>query len=90
MLSRELQRHIQICIYVWFIRHPPHACRRRSAFAAVSTMPIPWNEIRHNAIKFSRDWTGAKSVSAEKQTFWNEFPKSSASPARRLPALKSR
>src|ERR1017187_5181534 len=36
-------------------------------------MPISWNEIRHNAIKFSRDWTGAKSESAEKQTFWNEF-----------------
>jgi hypothetical protein len=36
-------------------------------------MPISWNEIRHNAIKFSRDWTGATSESAEKQTFWNEF-----------------
>jgi hypothetical protein len=36
-------------------------------------MPISWNEIRHNAIRFSRDWTGAKSESAEKQTFWNEF-----------------
>jgi hypothetical protein len=36
-------------------------------------MPISWNEIRHNAIKFSRDWAGAKSESAEKQTFWNEF-----------------
>ena len=36
-------------------------------------MPISWNEIRHNAIKFSRDWTGARSERAEKQTFWNEF-----------------
>lgn len=36
-------------------------------------MPISWNEIRHNAIKFSRDWAGVKSESAEKQTFWNEF-----------------
>src|SRR5580704_16691565 len=36
-------------------------------------MPISWNEIRHNAIRFSRDWTGAKSERAEKQTFWNEF-----------------
>jgi hypothetical protein len=36
-------------------------------------MPVSWNEIRHNAIRFSRDWTGAKSESAEKQTFWNEF-----------------
>jgi len=36
-------------------------------------MPISWNEIRHNAIRFSRDWAGARSESAEKQTFWNEF-----------------
>src|SRR5271165_5752409 len=36
-------------------------------------MPISWNEIRHNAIRFSRDCTDAKSESAEKQTFWNEF-----------------
>ena len=34
---------------------------------------FPWNEIRHNAIKFSGEWKGAKSESAEKQTFWNEF-----------------
>jgi len=36
-------------------------------------MPISWNEIRHNAIRFSREWAGAKSETAEKQTFWNEF-----------------
>ena len=36
-------------------------------------MPLSWNEIRHNAIKFSREWAGARSESAEKQTFWNEF-----------------
>src|SRR5581483_8830616 len=36
-------------------------------------MPISWNEIRHNAIKFSRDWAGAANESAEAQTFWNEF-----------------
>ena len=36
-------------------------------------MPISWNEIRQNAIQFSRQWAGAKSESAEKQTFWNEF-----------------
>src|ERR1017187_5111962 len=36
-------------------------------------MPISWNEIRHNAIRFARDWTGARSERAEKQTFWNEF-----------------
>ena len=36
-------------------------------------MPISWNEIRDRALKFSRKWAGARSESAEKQTFWNEF-----------------
>jgi hypothetical protein len=36
-------------------------------------MPISWNEIRHRAITFSKDWTAAKREQAEKQTFWNEF-----------------
>ncbi len=36
-------------------------------------MPISWNEIRHNAITFARDWAGVSSEKAEKQTFWNEF-----------------
>jgi len=36
-------------------------------------MPLSWNEIRHRAIGFSKEWTGAKSEQAEKQTFWNEF-----------------
>ena len=36
-------------------------------------MPISWNEIRHNAIRFGHEWAGAKSEAAEKQTFWNEF-----------------
>ena len=39
----------------------------------LAAVPISWNEIRHNAIKFSRDWAGVKNESAEKQTFWNEF-----------------
>jgi hypothetical protein len=36
-------------------------------------MPLSWNEIRHNAIRFAHDWIGARSESAEKQTFWNAF-----------------
>jgi len=36
-------------------------------------MPISWNEIRQNAIRFAADWVGARSERAEKQTFWNEF-----------------
>lgn len=34
---------------------------------------LSWNEIRHNAIRFTREWTGEKREAAEKQTFWNEF-----------------
>ena len=36
-------------------------------------MPISWNEIRHRAIAFSKEWTGVRREQAEKQTFWNEF-----------------
>jgi hypothetical protein len=36
-------------------------------------VPLSWNEIRHRAIAFSKEWAGEKSESAEKQTFWNEF-----------------
>jgi len=36
-------------------------------------VPLSWNEIRHRAIAFSKEWTGVKSEQAEKQTFWNEF-----------------
>ena len=36
-------------------------------------MPLSWNEIRHNAIRFARDWAGETREEAEKQTFWNEF-----------------
>jgi hypothetical protein len=36
-------------------------------------MPLSWNEIRHRAIAFSKDWQGATRESAESQTFWNDF-----------------
>jgi hypothetical protein len=36
-------------------------------------MPISWNEIRHNAIDFAHEWSGARSEAAEKQSFWDEF-----------------
>ncbi len=36
-------------------------------------MPLSWNEIRHRAIAFSKEWTGVQSERAEKQTFWNQF-----------------
>jgi hypothetical protein len=34
---------------------------------------LSWNEIRDNALKFSRRWSRAESEAQEKQTFWNEF-----------------
>ena len=34
---------------------------------------LSWNEIRHRAIKFSREWKGTTSEKSERQTFWNEF-----------------
>ena len=36
-------------------------------------MPLSWNEIRHNAIAFARDWAGAKSEKPSPQAFWREF-----------------
>ena len=34
---------------------------------------LAWNEIRHRAIAFSRDWKGTTSEKSERQSFWNEF-----------------
>ncbi|MGO9242532.1 MAG: class I SAM-dependent DNA methyltransferase [Bryobacteraceae bacterium] len=36
-------------------------------------MPLSWNEIRHKAIAFPREWATARREQADKQTFWNEF-----------------
>ena len=34
---------------------------------------LSWSEVRDRAIRFSREWSDARSERAEKQTFWNEF-----------------
>ena len=36
-------------------------------------MPLSWNEIRHNAIRFAREHKDTASEQGERQTFWNEF-----------------
>jgi hypothetical protein len=36
-------------------------------------MPISWNEIRHNAVAFSKEWAGVSREDAEAKTFWDEF-----------------
>jgi hypothetical protein len=35
-------------------------------------MPLSWNEIRHHAIAFSREWQGETREAAERQSFWND------------------
>ena len=36
-------------------------------------MPISWNEIRHNAIRFANEWKGETREEAEAKSFWDEF-----------------
>ena len=36
-------------------------------------MPISWNEIRQNAIRFSREWAEEAREEAEAKSFWDEF-----------------
>jgi hypothetical protein len=36
-------------------------------------MPISWNEIRHNAIRFAREWSEELRENAEAKSFWDEF-----------------
>ncbi len=36
-------------------------------------MPISWNEIRHNAVAFSKDWAGVAREEAEAKSFWDAF-----------------
>ena len=46
---------------------------RGCCFATLHGMPLSWNEIRHRAIAFNKEWKGETSEAAERQTFWNEF-----------------
>ena len=36
-------------------------------------MPISWNEIRHNAVVFSKEWADETSEDAEAKSFWDAF-----------------
>jgi len=47
-------------------------------------MPLSWNDIRSNALKFSRDWAGETNERAEASTFWNEFLAVFGVPRRRV------
>ena len=36
-------------------------------------MPLSWNEIRNNALAFSREWENESSEDAEAKSFWDAF-----------------
>ena len=36
-------------------------------------MPLSWNEIRHNAVRFTHEWAGETREHAEAKSFWDEF-----------------
>lgn len=36
-------------------------------------MPISWNEIRSNALAFSKEWAGESREHAEAKSFWDDF-----------------
>jgi hypothetical protein len=36
-------------------------------------MPLSWNEIRSNALAFSREWATESREDAEAKTFWDDF-----------------
>lgn len=36
-------------------------------------MPLSWNEIRHHAHAFAKDWADESNEDAEAKTFWDEF-----------------
>ncbi len=36
-------------------------------------MPISWNEIRHNAVAFSKAWADVAREEAEAKSFWDAF-----------------
>ncbi len=47
-------------------------------------MPLSWNEIRSNAIAFSKEWINETSEDAEAKTFWDEFFRIFGVPRRRV------
>jgi hypothetical protein len=51
-------------------------------------MPLSWNEIRHRAIAFSKEWMGATREQADKQIFWNEFFKVFGVPLRAVASFE--
>lgn len=39
----------------------------------MALMPLSWNEVRHRAITFSKEWKGETREEAEAKSFWDGF-----------------
>lgn len=52
---------------------PAHFPLPTSPFPLLTSPVLSWNEIRHRAIAFSREWRDTTSEQAEKQSYWNDF-----------------
>ena len=53
-----------------FQTHPRHPCAHPLHPRA---MPLSWNEIKHRAIAFSKEWHGETREDAEAKSFWDAF-----------------
>jgi hypothetical protein len=53
-------------------------------------MPLSWNEIKDNALKFSREWADESSEDAEAKSFWDGFFNIFGVPRRRVATFEQR
>jgi hypothetical protein len=53
-------------------------------------MPLSWNEIKDNALKFSREWAEESSEEAEAKSFWDDFFNIFGVPRRRVATFEKR
>lgn len=51
-------------------------------------MPLSWNEIRNNALAFSREWADESSEDAEAKSFWDAFFVAFGVPRRRVASFE--
>lgn len=51
-------------------------------------MPLSWNEIRNNALAFSREWADESSEDAEAKSFWDAFLAVFGVPRRRVASFE--
>lgn len=56
--------------------------------ASGHAMPLSWNEIRNNALAFSREWADESSEDAEAKSFWDAFFAAFGVPRRRVASFE--